>query len=118
VSRLSHHAGLAAEEGVARAYVDRGGTVLAERVRTPAGEIDLIVALPDTLVFVEVKARRTARIAAGALGAAQMQRIARAAEIWLDDTGRGGLTPCRFDAALVDGEGRVEILEHAFAPGA
>jgi putative endonuclease len=83
--RTAHHGGLAAEDIAARLYEAEGARVLARRWRCPAGEIDLIVATPDTVVFVEVKARRSRDAAALALTPAQTARLAAAAETWLGE---------------------------------
>jgi putative endonuclease len=44
-----------------------------------------------------------------------MARICTAASEYLAQEPLGQLTPVRFDVALVDGAGRIEILENAFA---
>lgn len=109
----SYHAGLAAEDAVLRHYAAKGGRLLARRWRGRAGEIDLIVAIDTTTVFVEVKASRTISRAAARLGGRQAARIAAAAEEYLAASGRGLAVPARIDVALVDGVGRVEIIENA-----
>lgn len=57
----------------------KGYRLVARRVRTPFGEIDLIVTRGEALVLVEVKARDSLTAAAEALGPAQRQRLVRAA---------------------------------------
>jgi putative endonuclease len=114
--RTAHHGGLAAEDIAARLYEAEGARVLARRWRCPAGEIDLIVATPDTVVFVEVKARRTRDAAALALTPAQTARLAAAAETWLGEhQSAHGPAPCRFDLVLVDGAGRAERIANALS---
>jgi putative endonuclease len=103
--------GLAAEEIAERHYNNLFGRILARRVRTPAGEIDLIVAWGETTVFVEVKSRKTLHDAAGALSVAQSERIMRAAEFWMAESGWCG--DIRFDVALTDRQGRLEVIENA-----
>lgn len=62
----------------------KGYRILGRRVRTPAGEIDLVARAPSGVVcFVEVKARAARDLAADALGARQQARIARAATVFL-----------------------------------
>src|SRR5690606_36483921 len=79
----------------------RGYRVLARRVRTPVGEIDIVAVRRGVLAFVEVKARPDISSAAAALGAGQRHRLARAAEAFL--AGRRDLTgrDLRFDVMLV-----------------
>lgn len=78
----------------------KGYRILARRVRTPAGEIDLIARRGRQVAFVEVKARGNLRAAAEALSGRGAHRIARAAKFLLaryvkaDDS-------ARFDAVLV-----------------
>ncbi len=76
-----------------------GYRVIARDVRTPVGEIDLIVRRGRTLAFVEVKARR--RTDGEVLTTRQRRRIVRAADAFL--AGRPALAACdiRFDLMLV-----------------
>lgn len=79
----------------------KGYRVVARQVRTPVGEIDLIVRRGRILAFVEVKRRDALATAAAAIGPRQRQRIARAAEHFLRGHPRlAGLQP-RFDALLL-----------------
>jgi putative endonuclease len=112
--RLAHLSGSLAEESVARLLERRGMSVLARRWRGKAGEIDLICLDGPCLVFVEVKQSATHEEAAQRLGSAQQGRIMRAALEYCDKEGHTPLPELRFDAALVDGHGRIEILERAF----
>ena len=111
----SYHAGLAAEASVARHYRATGRTIAAERWRCPYGEIDLIARDGEEVIFIEVKQSRSHAQAAEHLGTRQMGRIMNAASVFLADEPLGQATPVRFDVALVDGMGRIEILEGAFA---
>jgi putative endonuclease len=91
-----------------------GWTVLARRLRTEAGEIDIVAAQPDLLAIIEVKARRTLADAALALSARQRDRLLAAAEIVLaehPDWARRGM---RFDLIVVDAVGRVRRIVDAF----
>lgn len=108
-----HLAGLSAEDSVARLYGARGLTVGRRRWRGRAGEIDLIFRHGDEIVFVEVKKGRSHAAAAARLGPRQQARLASAAEEFLGGEPAGRDTPARFDVALVDAAGRVEILENA-----
>ena len=58
--RLAEKRGRAAETVAAWWLRLRGWRILARRVRTPVGEVDLIARRRRTLAFVEVKARATA----------------------------------------------------------
>lgn len=108
------HSGRMAEEQIAGCYQVAGCDILARRWRGAAGEIDLIVREGSTIVFVEVKASATHACAAERLGRRQMDRICRAACEYCGSLPDGQATEMRFDAALVDAEGRIEILRNAF----
>jgi putative endonuclease len=112
--RCAWEAGRAAEDGVARLYESRGLTIAARRWRGDGGEIDLVVREGAALVFVEVKQAETFAQAALRLDERQMARIYAAASAFLGGEPAGQATEVRFDVALVDGLGRVEIVEAAF----
>ena len=106
--------GRQAEQRAAAALAAEGWSVLAQRVRTPAGEIDLVAERAGLLAFVEVKARATLTEAAFALGAAQRARLLRAAEWWMGANPAHGTAGVRFDVMLVDGAGLVRRIVDAF----
>lgn len=58
----------------------KGWRILALRVRTPVGEVDLIARRGRTLAFVEVKARASEAASAIALDDYRLRRVARAAQ--------------------------------------
>jgi putative endonuclease len=111
---VSYHAGLAAEEAVLRHYERSGRTIAAQRWRGLSGEIDLVMREGDCVIFIEVKQSATHAEAAIRLSDRQMARIYGAAAEFLEGEHAGQLTQCRFDVALVDGMGRIEVLENAF----
>jgi putative endonuclease len=113
--RMSDRAGRAAEISVARHYERSGRAVAAARWRSAAGEIDLIVRDGAEVVFIEVKQSRTHAEAAEHLSARQQARIHASASMFLAGEPAGQATLVRFDVALVDGQGRIEIIENAFA---
>ena len=112
---VSYRSGLAAEEQVARHYSRSGASVVRRRWRGKGGEIDLIVRAGEVIVFVEVKAAATHARAAERLGAAQAARVMRAAEEYLATDPEGASAWTRFDVALVDATGRVEVVENALS---
>jgi len=98
----AHSAGIDAERRSRDFLLQKGCRILATRCRTPYGEIDLIAASSERLIFVEVKRRRTLDEAAFSLSLAQQKRLLRAADylIIINDTWRREET--RFDLALHD----------------
>ena len=114
--KVSYLAGLAAEDAVAADYARRGHPVAARRWRGSRGEIDLVLRDGDGLIFVEVK---QARDFARALAAADPRPSSPASTAppreFVASEPRGQLTELRFDVALVDGTGRIEIYENFWA---
>mgnify|MGYP006276348263 FL=1 len=110
----AHLSGQAAEESVERRYARDGHALAARRWRGQGGEIDLVMRQGDGLVFVEVKQARSFAEAAERLTRRQIERVVAAASEFLAAMPRGQLTPVRFDLALVDAAGRVELREGAF----
>lgn len=97
-----------------RLYGASGKDVLERRWRGSRAEIDLILKDGDVLVFVEVKKSRSFDAALLSLGPAQRRRITQAAAEYLGRAALGQLTDVRFDLAMVNGIGAVEIFENAF----
>ncbi len=102
----------ASGEARALAYLQQQGLQLVERnyrvARGPsqrAGEVDLILRDRDgTLVFVEVRARRSREAggAAASVSSAKQARLVYAAQHYLARLPR--LPPCRFDVVAIDGD--------------
>ena len=107
------------EQLACEALAGRGYAILATRFRTRFGEIDIVAEDGRTLVFVEVKARRTSRCgdAAEAVSRYKQRRVAAMALDYLAWTGRLD-DPCRFDVVAIDGIGtpamRLRIIQDAF----
>ncbi|MEO1191587.1 MAG: YraN family protein [Pseudomonadota bacterium] len=79
----------------------KGYRILARQVRTPVGEIDLVVRRGGVLAFVEVKRRATLAEAAEAITPYQRHRISRAAEAFLQTHRSLQGLDLRFDALLL-----------------
>ena len=79
----AYRRGLFAETVAALLLRLRGRRIVAQRYRTPVGEIDLVALKGRRLTFIEVKRRKTADDAAWTLPAKQRRRIVRAAQYWL-----------------------------------
>lgn len=112
--RIAAISGQMAEDRVADRYNAQGYDILARRWRGKAGEIDLICQIGECLVFVEVKSSRTHARAGERLGRRQMDRICRAACEFCGNRSAGLLSEMRFDAALVDAAGQIDVVENAF----
>jgi putative endonuclease len=109
-----HAAGLRAEDAACAALIADGWTIHARRVRTSAGEIDVIAEKAGLLVIVEVKQRPTLYQAAFALTERQKARLIGACQIVLSRHPDWGINGVRFDVLLVDRRGRVRRVADAF----
>ena len=110
-------AGRSAENAALRRYEARGWRLIARNWRAPremgGGELDLVLWGGRELAVVEVKARRSLAEAAQAVRPAQRVRIQHAALAFAEARGVAGCD-LRFDLALLDRDGRLEVLENAF----
>jgi putative endonuclease len=97
--RLSERRGRIAELLAALFLIGKGYRPLAWRVKTPRGEIDLIMRHHSRIVFVEVKTRSDIESGLFSVTNRKARRTIDAARIWL---GR--------HAGLLDGDCRFDIL--------
>src|ERR1700760_336080 len=96
-----------ASESLAAPWVRlKGYRILARRLKTHAGEIDLVAAAPfGPVCFIEVKARGLARAAAEAVAENRQARIARAACLYLASRPQLARRGSRFDIVAVTPRG-------------
>ncbi len=113
--KRAYNSGHAAEKRAVALYTAAGLRLLEVRWRGKSGEIDLIFADGDEIVFAEVKQARTHDAAIASLRPAQMRRIHAAGSEYLAHCPKGQLTNVRFDLAVVDAAGRCDIMEGAFS---
>jgi len=97
--RAAHRLGLRAETIAALFLRLKGYRILARRLKTPAGEIDMVVRRGRALAIVEVKARAVR--AEEALLPRQQQRLERAAAHFLGRNPALADLDLRFDVVLV-----------------
>jgi putative endonuclease len=95
-------AGAHAERLAAEFLVARGLVIVTRNFRTRRGEIDLIARDGTTLVFVEVRLRRSQYFggAGASITHAKCARLTKAAQAYLATLRHE--PPCRFDAVLLD----------------
>ena len=104
-------------EAQAAAYLESHGLrIVARNWRCRMGEIDLVAVDRDTVVFAEVRARSSHAFggAAESIDHAKRRKLIAAANLFLG--ARRLEAPCRFDALLLDGAGRIEWIRDAFRP--
>lgn len=99
--KLAHASGLRAEMLASLLLRFKLYRILARRLKTKAGEIDLVARRGRTLVFVEVKTRQDPEIAAGSIAPHQQSRLARAASLFVARNPQWQDFDIRFDVVLV-----------------
>jgi len=111
--------GLKAEVIAAAELGRRGYRIVGSNYRCRYGEIDLVAFEGDTLVFVEVRSRRSISFGdpSESVTAAKQQKLLLTAEHYLS-TNDLSSQPCRFDVVtVVFSDGRmpqVEVIRGAF----
>lgn len=87
---------------------------LAANHQEKAGELDLVMKDGETIVFVEVRQRKTAEYgsAAESLDAGKLVRMRRTARLFLLRRFGTEELLCRFDAVLLSGQQHAFRLEH------
>ena len=118
----SHEFGRESEQAAARFLGQAGYRIVARNYRDRFGEVDLIAYDGPTLVFVEVKARRTGRFGAPseAVTLRKQTRLTKAAMRYLAAS-HAAEPPCRFDLVVIDASARpdaprIELLKNIFSP--
>lgn len=110
---LRHFFGLVAEYIVMISYLCRFYIILAHRYKSKVGEIDFIAKRGNTIIFTEVKARKSG-IAEGVVSELQQQRVRRTAELFLLRNKQYATCDVRFDLVVVNQYGKLLRIKNAF----
>jgi putative endonuclease len=108
-------------ERAAERYLNqRGLRTLTRNYRCRGGELDLVMQHGDSIVFVEVRYRRSRAFgsAAESVDLRKQQRLLRAAEHYLATHGAQARYPCRFDVVALHGppdDLELDWIEGAFS---
>lgn len=114
VSRQAADAAGRRGETYAAAWLERRGwTILDRRVRTEAGEVDLVARRDALVAFVEVKVRATAAELDHAIDEHRLSRVAAAAELLMERFARAG-DDIRVDVLLLAPGCRPRHIENAW----
>jgi putative endonuclease len=113
MTRQRQALGLQGERIAARWLQRDGWRVVAHRFRSGHRDIDLVMRREQTVVFVEVKARRGAAFGSpvDAVHFRKQRELGRSARVWVDRHGEVGLN-YRFDVLGVLIEGRSVKVRH------
>ncbi|MFP4243964.1 YraN family protein [Pseudomonas sp. JUb52] len=95
--------GKQAEDSALQFLQTRGLRLIARNWRWQGGELDLVMLEGDTVVFVEVRARRHTAWggAAESIDARKRQRLVNSAALFLQSEARWAKRPCRFDVIAI-----------------
>ncbi|EHK69557.1 hypothetical protein PPL19_18592 [Pseudomonas psychrotolerans L19] len=95
--------GRQAEDRALQFLQTRGLRLLDRNWRWQGGELDLVMLDGDTVVFVEVRARRHTAWggAAESIDARKRQRLVNSAALFLQSEARWAKRPCRFDVIAI-----------------
>jgi len=90
-----------------------GLTTVTRNFNCRVGELDLVMLDRGTLVFVEVRYRRSARFgsAVETIGPTKQQRILRAAQVYLSRHRQFADHPCRFDVVGLSGDPSTPVVD-------
>ena len=91
----------------------RGWTILDRRVKTKAGEVDLVARRPGLVAFIEVKVRRTAAELDHAIDEPRLARVAAAAELLIERYCQPG-DDLRIDVMLLAPGCLPRVIENAW----
>ena len=106
--------GMQAEDLALAFLLEQGLRLRTRNYTCRLGEIDLVLEEGNTIVFVEVRQRRSQNFggAAESITVRKRAKLLATARHFL--AGRRTLPACRFDAVLVDGAGKVQWIRDAF----
>lgn len=112
--RKSEEAGRTAE-ALALWYLRlKGWRLLAQRYKSPVGEVDLVMRRRNVTAFIEVKARKSLDGAVESVSPRQARRISAAARHFLAQDRRAALQSCRFDIVALSPYHWPRHIENAF----
>ena len=107
-------------ETCALGFLQNKGLRLIERnAQYKFGELDIVMRDGETLVFVEVRQRKSDLFggAAQSIDRRKMKKCALAAQCWLKQHVQFAKMPCRFDAVLLTGtenNWQIDWIQNAF----
>lgn len=112
MKRFNRDTGLKAEELAVQELRKKGYTILERNFGSKFGEIDIIAKDGETLVFVEVKAKKGIEfgLPEDMIGRGKLARIRNMATLYMN----GQLLPCRIDvvAIVLGSDNHVARLTH------
>lgn len=117
-SRDTYRAGWLAETVAAFYLMIKGYRIILWRAKTPVGEVDLIAAKRDYIVFIEVKLRKQGEDALYAVHGRNRLRVSRAAEYLRARQPDWQGKALRFDVIALSWPFFIRHIDNAWRPGA
>lgn len=111
--RTAYFRGLAAESRAITLLESEGWSVLATRLRTPHGELDIVAANEAMLLVVEIKCRERLSEAAFALSQQQASRILNGADFIFQTRPEWQRAAMRLDLMIFDKSGDARRIRDA-----
>ena len=112
---IAERRGREGEAQAAQWLAQQGWRILAERVKTPVGEIDLIASKQGLTAFIEVKWRKRTSDLADAIDERRLARVAAAVEAVAHEYVTDG-GDMRIDVILLAPGARPRHIENAWMP--
>jgi len=113
-----HQIGQSAEQCASRYLTQQGLKLVTSNYRSRYGEIDLIMQDKDSLVFIEVRARKNQQYGSGAetIDSHKQQKIIKTAENFLQKNRRFANSPCRIDVISIHStfNPKIDWIKNAF----
>ena len=109
----NHKSGLDAEELACQFLRNSGFEILQQRYKTPHGEIDIVARNKTTLIFVEVKKRKSFGFD-DPISNKQKKRITNAALQYISENSQISELEMRFDCILIDSGNLVTHINNAW----
>ena len=112
--RLRYELGLEAENITSNYLISIGYIILYKRWKSKYGEIDIVAKSHDTILFVEVKAKKESRYEQGIVSMKQRKRNSKAALDFLGQSDINESLNIRFDCAIVTNKKIAHYIENAW----
>lgn len=99
----SNRVGQQAEQAALNFLKQQGLTFVARNYHCRQGEIDLVMLDQKSLVFIEVRYRKSTKFGSSAesVNTSKQQKLIRCAEHYLLHKSKGGAPACRFDVIAI-----------------
>ena len=112
--RLRYELGLEAESITSHYLISIGYIILHKRWKSKYGEIDIVAKSHDTILFVEVKAKKESRYEQEMVSMRQRKRNSKAALDFLGQSDINESLNIRFDCAIVTNKKIAHYIENAW----